>query len=187
MFDFIEGIVERTEPGKLVIENDNIGYSLDVPISLGEQISAGQKIRLYVYLIIRDEVPCLYGFKNLEQRQLFCNMIAVSGIGPRMALNILGIFSLSEFAAYIESGNLERLTKVPHLGKKKAQHLITDIAGKIPVEGVEVSLNREAEEALISLGYKKTEATRAIASIKTHGLTTEQLVRQALQNLSKKS
>ena len=185
MYDFIHGIAESKEPGHVVINCNGLGYGLDIPISIGEKIETGKEIRLYAHLIIRDDTATLYGFIDIAQRKVFRNIIAVSGIGPRLALNILGVFTLDQLAAVVQGGDVSQLTRVPKLGSKKAQHLITELEGRLPSVTVVRTPILEAETALITLGYKKQEATIAINNIKGDGLSTEQLVKHALQNLRK--
>ena len=188
MFDFIQGKLTDKGPGYAVITQGGIGFYLHVPISSCDQHTIDNEIKLFTHFtLMRGEVPVLYGFNSPEQRTIFNYISGVSGIGPRTAMHILGVFSLAELSSIITAKDENVLTKVPRLGTKKARLLILELQDKLPATVGEIKMSSalEAEQALVALGYKKKEAAAAINKVYKPELNNEEMVKQALRNLTK--
>jgi Holliday junction DNA helicase RuvA len=189
-------IVERNQPGKIVLEVNGVGYDVETSLtSFFQTESMSEKVVLHIHTVIREDAFLLYGFITLEERELFRALIKVNGIGPKMAITILSSITPSEFAKAIQSKDSAYLTKLPGVGKKTAERLVIEMQ-----DGIINSLNpsisepnqtgpnrdqREAINALISLGFKPIEVEKVVKRIDDGSKNCEQLIRQALQVLSK--
>lgn len=153
----------------------------------------------YTRMLIRDDTVFLYGFRAAEERKLFNLILSVSGFGPRLALSVLGIFSVSQFYVAVLEENIAQLCRAPGVGKKAAQRLILELKEKLPkalsaeelsagpLYGTGVSLLDEVTEALCALGYSRNEASAAVSSASRENpdLSREELLKQALKSMAK--
>ena len=185
MFDFIEGIVATKQINYVVINVGGVGYRLEVPLSSLDKIAAGKRLKLYAHTIVRNDSYVLYGFTDQKERRFFQALIRVNSVGPKLALSILGTLSLAELTIALQERQPDRLVRVPSVGKKVARRLVNEMADFVEhFAEIEDAAAYEAEHALIALGYKAHEASGVIRRIKKSNMTTEQLVRQALKDLT---
>lgn len=187
MFDFIRGTLVHKSVPHIVVETNGVGYRLEVPLSVCEKIELQEELTIYVHTVFRNDTLNLLGFASRAERQFFYALTGVSKVGPKLALNILSTFSVEEAATLIQEQDLAQLRRVPGLGQKTARLLIADLGDKdlLPQPLAEdQSQFQQAVEALVFLGYKRKEAADTIHRIKDPHLNTEQLVRQALKNLT---
>lgn len=168
MIEHVRGILQYKSPAFIVIETGGIGYKISLPFSSYELLPAkGDEIKINTYLHCREDGLSLYGFLNQEERDFFLLLISISKIGPKSALRMLSSLSPSEFKKAIKRGDLNTLTDIPGIGKKTAQRLILELKEKIE-EGEEIievgdqELVKDALSALFSLGYRRSEARKAI-------------------------
>jgi Holliday junction DNA helicase RuvA len=155
----------------------------------------GERVTLYTHLVVREDAHLLYGFVREAQRRLFRELLKVNGVGPRVALAVLSGLSDEEFSRCVAEEDIARLTKVPGIGRKTAERLVIEMRDKLPKDipmpastaagpaapGDPVS---EAVSALVALGYKPNEASRAVRSASTKGLSAEEIIRQALKGMA---
>lgn len=196
MIGRLTGLLARKEPPSLLLDVNGVGYELDAPMSTFYDLPAiGEKVALYTHLVVREDAQLLYGFSRESQRQLFRSLLKVNGVGPRVALAVLSGLSESELLTCLAHEDIARLTKVPGIGRKTAERLIVELRDKVdltaaPAAGaarpvtVPADPVSEAVSALIALGYKPAEASRAVGSIPGEGLKSEDLIRQALKGLA---
>ncbi len=196
MIGRLTGMLARKEPPSLLLDVNGVGYELDAPMSTFYDLPAiGEKVALYTHLVVREDAQLLYGFSRESQRQLFRSLLKVNGVGPRVALAVLSGLSESELLTCLAHEDIARLTKVPGIGRKTAERLIVELRDKVdltaaPAAGaarpvtVPADPVSEAVSALIALGYKPAEASRAVGSIPGEGLKSEDLIRQALKGLA---
>jgi Holliday junction DNA helicase RuvA len=156
--------------------------------TLGEVGDVGEPVRLQTFLFVREDQLTLYGFATAEELKLFETLIAVTGVGPRLACAILSSLRVETLNEAIQAGNADLLATVPGVGKKTAARLIVELRGKLPTTGtVSVPLgrdDREVVEALRALGYTTAEANTAVGRIETTaGMTVEDRVVAALRQL----
>lgn len=196
MISYVRGKIAAKSPTSVTIENSGIGLEILVPLStfaaLGE---VGSETQLLTYLHVREDALILFGFATGEEKELFRYLLSVSGIGPKLALGIISGSKIPELYKNIAEGNESALTRVKGLGKKTAQRMIIDLkekaeakVGRLENLGVELSkvppsVVEEAMLAMISLGYSRNEAERAIAKVTQNSdgtLSVEKLVRDAL-------
>jgi holliday junction DNA helicase RuvA len=158
-----------------VLETGGVGFHIFAPRPvLGALGELGSEVLLYTYLHIREDLLQLYGFESPNQRHLFETLLAVSGIGPKVALSLLSSAAPDELRMAIASGDTARLSRVPGIGKKTAERLVLELKGKLDLKGLPVSstatpaqtaANAELAEMLVSLGFSAAEAANAIAAL----------------------
>jgi len=190
MIGRIRGTLIRKEPPTLMVEAGGIGYELEAPMTTFYELpAAGEPVTLFTHLVVREDAHLLFGFARESQRALFRNLLKVNGVGPRVALAVLSGLSDEEFVRAVQGQDVQRLTRVPGIGKKTAERLIMEMRDKLSltptIEDKAAAPSKdpvaEAVTALIALGYKPNEASHMVRSIASQGLTTEQIIRQALQ------
>lgn len=170
MYAYINGIVTQLYPSHIVVEANGIGYEIQTPNSYRFQSQLDKETQVYTQLIVREDAQLLYGFVNLEEKDMFLSLIKVTGIGPKSALAILATSTPNEVAIAIENENESYLTKFPGIGKKTARQIILDLKGKLVIteESELFPESKDAgqdvlEEALLALealGYSKREITK---------------------------
>lgn len=179
MISFIKGTVADIEEDKIIVECNNIGYNIFVPSSLIGKIGrTGTEVKLYTYMSVREDALTLFGFLTKEELHLFKRMISVSGIGPKGALGILSTLSADNLKLAILSEDAKAIAKSPGIGAKTASKLILELKDKISTDEVfsgysdngmeeapalgEASVQKDAVDALVSLGYSSSEALNAV-------------------------
>ena len=182
MYDFIEGTIVSLDSNSVVICNNGIGYKVFTPNPYVFKENEIEKIYLYNY--IREDENSLYGFKTLEERELFLRLIGVKGLGPKVALPILATGTVSGVIDAIDRENLLYLKKFPKVGEKLAKQIILDLKGKLVSKTTEVDTNEELISVLMSLGYKNNDIKRIIKDVDS-SLSIEDQVKQALKLLLK--
>jgi Holliday junction DNA helicase RuvA len=193
MYDYIKGEVVETGRDYAVIDAGGVGYRIHTSAQSLLHLRAGQTAKLSCQLIVREDAHTLYGFFTPEERAMFIRLTGVSGIGPKVALAILSALTISDIAAAIITSDEGAFQKIPGVGKKTAQRIIIDLAEKIAATEAQeggagvpagpADKEAEAVSALVALGYNRTEAARAVASVKNLGGTTEELILIALKRM----
>ncbi len=199
MYEFIEGKVAKVTTDSVVIANHGIGYLIYCPNPY--QYSENQETIIYTYLHVREDVMNLYGFKTRDERQLFVQLLGVSGIGPKGALAILATGTPGRVIEAIEEENERYLTQFPGIGKKTARQIILDLKGKfkgfnLPTVSDAPSMTetmpemdhnalQDAFQALKALGYSEREIDRVMPKLKAQALSTEGYIKAALQLMLK--
>lgn len=177
MIGRITGTLILKQAPDILVDIGGIGYEVLVPMSTLYQLpEVGQLMSLHTHFVVREDAQILYGFHDLQERVLFRALIKVNGVGPKMALAILSGMEVQDFVKTVRSNDVASLVNMPGIGKKTAERLIVEMrdrlkewdfsdAGQARVESVIDSpdMTREAETALISLGYKPQQASRAVS------------------------
>lgn len=196
MIGWLNGqIVDKHQPGKLVLDVNGVGYDVETSLNTFFQLEhADKSIGLHIHTVVREDALLLYGFLDKEERSLFRALIKVNGIGPKMAMAILSSISPNEFIQCIQQENAALLTKLPGIGKKTAERLVVEMRDSIKQFGestgsahpraIPMRSQDEAISALEALGYKTQEAHKVVSKIDDGLKTCEQLIREALQILS---
>lgn len=189
----IQGMVSWKSPTRVVMDVGGIGFEIHIPVSTYEKLpECGKEAVLLTHLYVREDVLQLYGFWEERDRQLFQMLISISGVGPRMALGILSGVTVEEFTRAVANNNVSLLTRVPGVGKKTAQRLVMELRDKLgPAVEVGVAgeimagdILEEATLALVSLGYRQSEAKKAVEKVARSETTlpsVEVLIKKALQ------
>jgi Holliday junction DNA helicase RuvA len=192
MIASVQGVLESIGDGHVVLRVAGIGLLVYVPTPVAETLGvAGDRISLYTTFLIRDDVPTLYGFPVPEGKRLFDLLMGVSGIGPRLALELLAVMTPDDAAVAIVSGNTDLLSSVPGIGKRTAGRIVVDLQAKLQREWESAAVGvgdaqGEVAVALQALGYSAAEVQQAVSSLGDVGDTSlEERVRLALQSLAR--
>ncbi len=197
MIASLQGHLIFKMPEYLIIDVAGVGYRVSVSLhTLTRLPSVGEKVFLFIYTAVREDDIVLFGFLDEEEKRLFQKLIAVNGIGPKLALTILSGILPQQLVEAIHREDLVRLTAIQGIGKKTAERIIVDLKDKlreflseerttiVPDQGKR-RLFDEAVSALVNLGYTRTMAERALSQITLkEGLALESVIRQALRGLS---
>src|SRR5574344_2034847 len=162
MYNYIIGKITNIESSYIVIDNSNIGYNIYTPNP--NSFSLDNEYKVYIYEYIREDEHTLYGFKEIEEKNLFLKLIDVKGLGPKMALPMLALGSIDGIEDAIEKENILYLKKFPKIGDKVARQIILDLKGKL-VNTTAINTNDELVDALNALGYKSGDINRVIKNI----------------------
>ena len=197
MIGRLSGILLRKEPPALLVDVNGVGYELEAPMTTFYDLPAvGEKVTLFTHLVVREDAHLLYGFSREAQRRLFRGLLKVNGVGPRVALAVLSGLADDEFVHCVLSEDIARLTQVPGIGRKTAERLIVEMRDKLPqlsagsaptpasTRAAAKDPVSEAMSALIALGYKPNEASRAVRAVPSKDLSAEEIIRQALKGMA---
>lgn len=193
MFYYIKGTLVHTDPSSAVIDTGGVGYKMTVSASTLSQI-AGLKndVKLYTYMAVREDAVDLFGFYTLEELSLFKLLITVSGVGPKAAMGVLSAFTPERFAIVVGNEDVKALSKANGVGAKTAARIILELKDKVAKEitsskSVQITTGgavTDALNALMVLGYTKSEATTALSGI-SPSLSLEDMIKEALKKLMK--
>ena len=200
MIALLKGILDIKEPPVIVLDVQGVGYELKVPLSgFYDLPEIGQPAKLFVHVVYREDAQNAYGFLQARDRDFFRELIRVNSVGPSLALTILSGLTVNECIQAVHENNLVRLTQLPGIGKRTAERLILELKPKLAVWGgvteTSISINsvdrrlQDAEAALLSLGYKVTEAKKVLDSIlksndhQSDHFSSEDYIRTALRSL----
>jgi holliday junction DNA helicase RuvA len=193
----LRGRIFEKHPNRIVVDVEGVGYDVFVPLSTFYGLGApGAAIALRIHTHVREDALTLYGFATRLEQELFERLIAVSGIGPKVALAVLSGIEPPELIRAIEHADLARLTAIPGVGKKTAERLVVELRDRLPRVGVATpagepvpasSQRDDLLSALINLGYHRALAEKAVdASLNRNaGGDFEQHLRQALREVAK--
>lgn len=197
MIGWLDGqIVDKHQPGKLVLDVHGVGYDVETSLNTFFKLdNQNGSIGLHIHTVVREDALLLYGFLDKQERTLFRALIKVNGVGPKLAMAILSSISPDEFIHCIKQENAIFLTKLPGIGKKTAERLLVEMRDSInqiissTVDVLQKSNHSmrgqdEAISALEALGYKPQEALKAVNKIDDGTKSCEQLIREALQILA---
>jgi Holliday junction DNA helicase RuvA len=177
----IQGEVVDTFDKGVVVDTGPIGYQVYTPAIF----SLGDHTLLHTHLVIREDAHELYGFQDIQEKHMFMNLISVSGVGPKTALQMLTMYPLAQLVGAIRSGDAKAVSLVPGIGKKTAEKVIIDLKDKLAgFVSTEQSGQSDLVEALLSLGFKDHDIRAALPTIDTAD-TLEKQITVALQMLKK--
>lgn len=198
MIGRISGTLLHKQPPEILVDVAGVGYELQVPMTtLFELPAVGEAVSLVTHHAVREDAHTLYGFARERDRELFRHLIRVSGVGPKLALTILSGMDGEHFARTVQAGDVTSLVALPGVGRKTAERLVVEMrdrlatwledlgsttgkpAGVAPV----TDKLRDAEDALVALGYKPAEAAKLVAAVDDEAISdSEELIRRALRS-----
>lgn len=200
MISYIKGILEDISDSGIVVEAGGIGYFISMPPSISVKYKQHTEVKVYTYMNVKEDGISLFGFESQKQLELFKKLTSVSGVGGKTAMALLGVCSVNEITSAIVSNDVTMLCKAPGLGKKSAQRIILElkdkistdditsiIGGDITSDSVDLSdAKSETLEALLVLGYGRSEAVKALSDIYSPEDDTSTLIKKALKRISEK-
>ena len=197
MIGQISGMLVYKHPPQLMVDVGGVAYELEAPMTAFYELpEVGERVSLFTHLVIRDDAHLLFGFADLQQRDVFRVLLKISGVGPRVALALLSGLTTDDLAACVAAGDIPQLTRVPGIGRKTAERLVIELRDRLEaVAGVGPDSSRstltpqqDAVSALMALGYRETEASRAVRAVEVDGVpAVETLIREALKGLSRET
>ncbi len=194
MIGRITGQILEKNLGFVLIDVSGVAYEIEIPHSTFDQLQeVDHTVTLHTHLVVREDAQLLYGFYSQRERELFRSLIKVNKVGPKVAISILSSVETDAFVRCIREKDVRTLNAIPGVGKVMAERLIVEMGNKLqqweaemPVSvGKHVSRDAlaDVESALIGLGFKPTEASRAIARLDEPGDDVELMIKQALRSL----
>ena len=190
MIGKISGKLIERHPPQIVVDVNGVGYEIDVPMSTFYQLPAtGAEVSLYTHLAVREDAHQLFGFATEGERQVFRQLLRISGIGARTALSVLSGLSVADLREAVATQDSGRLVKIPGIGKKTAERLLLELRDKLDAVPLTVAAKGDGDagdvtNALLALGYNEREASWAVKQL-TAGLSVAEGIKQALRLLSK--
>jgi len=192
MIGRLSGILLEKNPPQILLDVQGVAYELDVPMSTFYNLPVlHEKVVLHTQLIVREDAHLLFGFLSNEERIAFRQLLKISGVGPRLALSVLSGLSLNDLAMAVASKEVDRLTKIPGVGRKTAERLLLELQGKFAVGGTgaargapPASSGKDIVNALLALGYKEKEVDWATSQLPKDSNVSDG-IRLALKLLSK--
>jgi Holliday junction DNA helicase RuvA len=200
MIAHIQGLLHFKSPEYLIIDVDGIGYQVHVPLSTFYDLpQVGSTVSLHIHTHVREDALQLYGFQSPEEKALFVRLMSISGIGPRLAVNILSGISPAELVESLGHNNLARLISIPGVGRKTAERIMLELRDKLTAlapshnatapakTAADEAMNEDALSALLNLGYKKGVAQQAIENARKRlegEITLETLLKESLRALA---
>lgn len=196
MYSYIKGKITEIGESYIVVEAGGIGYELSVSANAMSEFAARDgEVKVYCYLSVREDGVSLFGFASEREKAMFLKLVAVSGVGPKLALTVLGGMTTEQFAAAVIGSDIKALSKIKGVGKKTAERIALELRDKVSkdyeavnpgeftvAETVTVDVNEDAVLALMTLGYSKQESEAAVSRVQKDDMTLEQLVYAALKN-----
>ncbi|MDG2089372.1 MAG: Holliday junction branch migration protein RuvA [Arenicellaceae bacterium] len=196
---WLKGELLDKRPPSIVLNVNGVGYDLEAPLNVFYDLpDLGSQASLYVHMVVREDTQNLYGFISVKQRDLFRSLIKVSGIGPKVGLAILSSLTADDLLSCVAHEDVATLVAVPGIGKKTAQRLLVELKDRLAKEfgsalpeAATVTISsvasdeRDAIDALITLGYKPADASGAVRGVAEAGMTSEALIRAALKNMGR--
>lgn len=194
MYSFISGKIVEKNPAYIIIDNQGIGYLINITLNTFTSIGEQAEVKLYVHLAIREDAHVLYGFYTEEERSLFLQLITVSGVGCNTARLILSSLTVRETIDAISNNNIKAIQGVKGIGAKTAQRIIVDLHDKVTKLNVGDdektpfgynTLKEEALSALMVLGFSRTSVEKTLDKLLTQmeNPNVEQLIKEALRLL----
>ena len=195
MISFVKGELSEILEGKIVVESGGLGIEIAVPASVMEQLPGiGEEVKIYTHFRVSEDAMNLYGFNSRRDLAVFEQLIGVSGIGPKGALSILSAMNPDQLRMAIITGDDKMIATAPGIGVKTAQRVIVDLRDKVSSDDIMGTANitqtsavssdaAEVINALINLGYGRSEATRAVRAVAEDGMDAEKMLKEALRSL----
>ena len=196
MIAFLSGTLAESSASSCIVDVNGVGYEMLIPVSTFEKLPhPGEKVKLLVHMQVREDAITLFGFYSSEEKQLFCKLIDVSGVGGKLALNVLSTMPAGNFSSAIASGDVKAISRISGIGKRTAERLIVELKGKLDLTGSSGGVSalpsneavNDAALALEQLGFKRDAINKTlntlIAEIPVDEQTSEKLLRAAIMKL----
>jgi len=196
----LRGTLAEKQPPHLLLDVGGVGYEVEVPMTTLYRLPAqGEIVTLHTHLVVREDAHLLYGFGEKRDRELFRELIRLNGVGPKLALALMSSLEVDELVRCVQAQDTAALVKVPGVGKKTAERLLVELKDRfkawenlpsiaplvMPSQAMPAVASAEADavSALVALGFKPQEASRAVAAVEGEGLSSEELIRRALKGM----
>jgi Holliday junction DNA helicase RuvA len=192
MIGFLTGKIISSKPTQILLDVNGVGYTVNISINTFEKISEKEIVSLFIHTSVKEDSITLFGFFTQSEKEMFELLISISGIGPKLGLNILSGIVVDDLKSAISNGNVSRLIAIPGIGRKTAERVVLELRNKvdaIKADGVikETSAKDEAISALATLGYQRQIADKVVRDLlaENQNYSLEELIRKALAGLNK--
>ena len=192
MIGFLTGKIISSKPTQILLDVNGVGYTVNISINTFEKISEKETVSLFIHTSVKEDSITLFGFFTQSEKEMFELLISISGIGPKLGLNILSGIVVDDLKSAISNGNVSRLIAIPGIGRKTAERVVLELRNKvdaIKADGVikETSAKDEAISALTTLGYQRQIADKVVRDLLSENVnySLEELIRKALAGLNK--
>lgn len=203
MIGWLRGVLREKHPPYLILEVNGVGYELEAPITTFPRLpELGEELLVFTHQLVREDTHSLYAFAHRGERNMFRQLLRITGVGAKLALGILSGMDADELARCVYERDISRLAQLPGIGKKTAERLVIELRDRLQalpelsgagplgsspakLKHSEDDAEAEAVSALVALGFKPQDATGRIRAVREHGLPCEDLVRRALRSLAK--
>ncbi len=201
MIGWLSGRLRAKHPPMLLLEVHGVGYEVEAPMTTFYDLPGiGEEVSLFIHQVVREDAQQLYGFAGETERDLFRQLIRVSGVGPKLALAILSGMDAEQFGRCVFDGDSTSLVRLPGVGKKTAERLLIEMRDRLEMPDQPLPMSAgsaimgfaptgdpesEAVSALVALGYKPAEAAQRVKAVAREGMACEELIRSALQSLGR--
>ncbi|AXA67898.1 Holliday junction branch migration protein RuvA [Pseudomonas oryzihabitans] len=199
MIGRLRGTLAEKQPPHLLLDVGGVGYEVEVPMTTLYRLPPqGEIVTLHTHLVVREDAHLLYGFGEKRERELFRELIRLNGVGPKLALALMSSLEVDELVRCVQAQDTAALVKVPGVGKKTAERLLVELKDRFKAweslpgiaplvlpnqAAVVASAEADAVSALVALGFKPQEASRAVAAVEGDDLSSEELIRRALKGM----
>ncbi|HHX1104764.1 TPA: Holliday junction branch migration protein RuvA [Pseudomonas aeruginosa] len=200
MIGRLRGTLAEKQPPHLILDVNGVGYEVEVPMTTLYRLpSVGEPVTLHTHLVVREDAHLLYGFAEKRERELFRELIRLNGVGPKLALALMSGLEVDELVRCVQAQDTSTLVKIPGVGKKTAERLLVELKDRFKAwenmptiaplvmearaSATVSSAEADAVSALIALGFKPQEASRAVAAVPGEDLSSEEMIRQALKGM----
>lgn len=196
MIGYLSGILLERDFSSCLVDVNGVGYELSIPLSTFDKLPLeNQPVKLFVHTQVREDAITLFGFADKAERSLFCKLIDISGVGGKLALNVLSAMPVSSFCAAVDAGDVKALSRINGIGKRTAERLVVELKGRLeghdPAAASPDNSNAAATDAcaaLEQLGFKRDAVNKCINSLLSElpeaERNTENLLRKALVRLN---
>jgi Holliday junction DNA helicase RuvA len=193
MIALLRGVLTEKHPNQAIVETGGVGYDVTIPISTYANLpNTGSEVRLRIHTHVREDALALYGFLSQDEKNLFEKLISVSGIGPSLGIKVLSGMAAADLLGAIRKGEVERLVRIPGVGKKTAERMVLELRDKLPAPTGEdirggapalTAVDQDVLSALLNLGCNRPQAEAAVRKAKAAGAAAEfePLFRRALE------
>lgn len=200
MIGRLHGKLIEKQPPYLMLDVQGVGYEVEVPMTTIYRLpGVGESVTVHIHMVVREDAQLLYGFAEKREREFFRELIRLNGVGPKLALALMSSLEVDELVQCIRAQDTSVLIRVPGVGKRTAERLLVELKDRFkvwenmpaiamlvtePKTSLSAS-NAEADavSALVSLGFKPQEASRAVAQVKEDGLSSEEMIRRSLKGM----
>jgi len=193
MIALLSGVLLEKHPNQAIVDVAGVGYDITIPVSTYSKLpDAGATVRLRIHMHVREDALALYGFLAEDEKALFEKLISVSGIGPTLGVKVLSGLAAADLIAAIRKGEVDRLVRIPGVGKKTAERIVLELRDKLPAPAGQepeapapalTAIDQDVLSALLNLGCARPAAEAAVRKAKAAGASSdfEPLFRRALE------
>ncbi|HVF11944.1 MAG TPA: Holliday junction branch migration protein RuvA [Actinomycetota bacterium] len=188
MIAFLKGSIAGFATGAVEVDVSGVGYLVHVPLPVLADLRVGESVRLLTYMVVREDSMTLFGFVSSDQKNVFQDLISVSGVGPKLALSILSSLDTEQIKRAVIAGDVDALTAVPGIGKRGAQRMVLELKDRMGIASQSLepgSKLSEVREGLLGLGYSPQEISDVLGRVSATDQPVEDMIKQALKQLAR--